>query len=45
MIVAVILVFGLGDMALGLGEFQLAGIGLADVVGVLLNRIIPVNKK
>jgi uracil permease len=31
-IVAVILVFGIGDMALGWGEFQLAGIGLAGIM-------------
>ncbi len=43
-IVAVILVFGLGDMALGIGKFQLAGIGLAGVIGVLLNIIIPNSK-
>ena len=40
-IVAIILVFGLGDMALGYGKFQLAGIGLAGIVGVILNIIIP----
>jgi uracil permease len=43
-IVAVILVFGIGDMALGWGEFQLAGIGLAGIVGVLLNKFLPDNK-
>ncbi len=43
-IVAVILVFGIGDMALGFGKFQLAGIGLAGVVGVVLNMIIPDKK-
>jgi uracil permease len=42
-IVAVILVFGIGDMALGWGEFQLAGIGLAGIVGVLLNKFLPNN--
>lgn len=40
-IVAVILVFGIGDMLLGYGEFQLSGIGLAGIVGVLLNRLLP----
>ncbi len=40
-IVAIILVFGLGDMALGYGKFQLAEIGLAGIVGVFLNIIIP----
>ena len=43
-IVAVILVFGIGDMSLGYGNFQLAGIGLAGIVGVLLNILLP-NKK
>jgi len=40
-IVAIILVFGIGDMVLGWGEFQLAGIGLAGIIGVLLNRLLP----
>jgi uracil permease len=43
-IVAVILVFGIGDMSLGYGNFQLAGIGLAGIVGVLLNIILPKSK-
>lgn len=43
-IVAIILVFGIGDMALGGGEFRLAGIGLAGIVGVLLNKILPDKK-
>ncbi len=40
-IVAVILVFGIGDMSLGYGNFQLAGIGLSGIVGVLLNILLP----
>ena len=40
-VVAVILVFGIGDMLLGYGEFQLSGIGLAGIAGVLLNRLLP----
>lgn len=40
-IVAVILIFGIGDMSLGYGEFQLAGIGLAGITGVLLNILLP----
>jgi uracil permease len=39
-IVAVILVFGIGGMSL----FTLGGIGLAGIVGVLLNLVLP-NKK
>lgn len=44
-IVAVILVFGIGDMSLGYGSFQLAGIGLAGITGVLLNIILPKPNK
>lgn len=44
-IVSVILVFGIGDMLLGWGEFQLTGIGLAGIVGVLLNRLLPNQKQ
>ena len=40
-IVAVVLVFGIGDMSLGYGSFQLAGIGLAGIIGVLLNILLP----
>lgn len=40
-IVAVILVFGIGDMVLGYGDFKLAGIGLAGIIGVLLNILLP----
>ncbi|MBI9071004.1 MAG: uracil-xanthine permease [Melioribacteraceae bacterium] len=40
-IVAVILVFGIGDMSLGYGDFKLAGIGLAGITGVILNIVLP----
>ena len=40
-IMAVILVFGVGGMAFHLGEFTVAGIGLAGVVGVVLNLVLP----
>lgn len=43
-IIAIILVFGIGDMAFNFGDFNLAGIGLAGIVGVLLNIILPKNK-
>lgn len=43
-IVSIILVFGIGDMVLGYDEFQLAGIGLAGIIGVLLNILLPKNK-
>lgn len=38
---AVILVFGVGGMVVQAGEFSLGGIGLAGVVGVLLNALLP----
>ncbi len=40
-IVSLILVFGIGDMALGYSGFMVRGIGLAAIVGVLLNLILP----
>ncbi len=40
-IVSLILVFGIGDMALGYKGFMVQGIGLSAIVGVLLNLILP----
>ena len=40
-IVAVILVFGIGGMNFDLTVVKLGGIGLAGVIGVLLNLILP----
>ncbi len=40
-IVAVILVLGLGGMSLGGDAVKLEGIGLAGIVGVVLNLILP----
>ena len=40
-IVAVILVFGIGGMSFDLTIVKLGGIGLAGIVGVLLNLILP----
>lgn len=45
-IVAIILVFGVGNMAISFslgdfGEFTLQGIGLAGIVGVILNLVLP----
>jgi uracil permease len=44
-IVALILVFGIGGMAFSVNEYTLKGIGLAGIAGVLLNLILPGNKK
>ncbi len=43
-IVALIVIFGTGGMALPIGEFKLAGIGLAGVLGVFLNLVLPGRK-
>ncbi|AEY01030.1 uracil-xanthine permease [Oceanimonas sp. GK1] len=40
-IVAVILVFGIGGMAFGIGDFSLQGISLCGIVGILLNLVLP----
>jgi uracil permease len=40
-IVAVILVFGIGGMSFDLAVVKLGGIGLAGIIGVLLNLILP----
>lgn len=40
-IIALILVFGIGGMAFDVGEFSLKGIGLAGIVGVVLNLVLP----
>jgi len=40
-IVAVTLVFGIGGMQFGFGEFALKGIGLAAIIAILLNLFLP----
>lgn len=40
-IVAVILIFGIGGMAFGIGGFSLQGISLCGIVGIVLNLILP----
>jgi uracil permease len=43
-IVALILVCGIGGMAVSFGKFTLGGIGLAGILGVVLNLVLPNNK-
>ncbi|GFM33140.1 uracil-xanthine permease family protein [Desulfovibrio subterraneus] len=43
-IVAIILVFGIGGMAFHAGEFTIKGIGLAGIIGVVLNLVLPKSK-
>ena len=40
-IVSIILTVRIGGAQLGYGNFSLAGIGLASVVGVVLNLVVP----
>lgn len=40
-IVAVTLVFGIGGMAFGVGDFSLQGVSLCGIVAILLNQILP----
>ncbi len=40
-IVSVTLVFGIGGMAFGIGEFSLQGVSLCGIVAILLNLILP----
>jgi len=41
---AVILVVGIGGLQIGYGHFQLSGIGLAGVIGIILNLILKKEK-
>ncbi|SIO30014.1 uracil permease [Halodesulfovibrio marinisediminis DSM 17456] len=43
-IIAVILVFGVGGMAFHAGAFSLKGIGLAGIIGIILNLILPKHR-
>lgn len=43
-IISVIVVFGMGGMAFQTGEFVLKGIGLAAIIGIVLNMILPDRK-
>ncbi|MBR9727106.1 uracil-xanthine permease family protein [Shewanella intestini] len=43
-IVGVTLVFGIGGMAFGIGEFSLTGISLCGIVAILLNAVLPAAK-
>jgi uracil permease len=44
-IVSVILTIGIGGAVIEYGHFSLAGIGLASVVGIILNLILPNKSK
>ncbi len=44
-IVALILMFGIGGMCFSAGEFAIEGIGLAGITGVILNLVLPGRNK
>ena len=41
LIIALVLVFGIGGVTFSAGAFTLKGVGLATIVGVILNLILP----
>ena len=43
-IIALVLVFGIGGMQFGIGEFTLKGIGLSAITAILLNIVLPRSK-
>ena len=43
-IVSIILTIGIGGAVISFGKFSLAGIGLASIVGVVLNLVLPDKK-
>jgi len=43
-VVSVVLVIGIGNLVLSVGPITLGGIGLAGIVGVFLNFILPESK-
>lgn len=44
-IISLVLVFGLGGMHFGFGDFNLKGIGLSAILAILLNIILPRNEQ
>lgn len=44
-IASLILTIGIGGAVIDFGTFSLAGIGLASIVGVILNLVLPHDKK
>jgi len=44
-IVSIILTIGIGGAQISYGNFSLAGIGLASVIGVILNLLLPKQKE
>ena len=43
-IISMIMVLGIGGAEIPIGDFTLVGVGLAGVLGVLLNLVLPREK-
>lgn len=43
-IVAMVIIFGIGGISVNIGDFHLGGIGLAAIIGVILNLVLPGKK-
>ncbi len=43
-IASIILVFGIGDLSFTFGSISFGGIGLAGIIGILLNIVLPVKE-
>ncbi|MCP3867661.1 MAG: uracil-xanthine permease [Gammaproteobacteria bacterium] len=43
-IISLVLVFGIGGMQFGIGEFTLKGIGLSAITAIVLNIVLPRSK-
>ncbi len=43
-IISMIMVLGIGGAEIPIGDFALVGVGLAGVLGVLLNLVLPREK-
>ncbi len=44
-IVAMVIIFGIGGISIDIGDFHLSGIGLSALIGVLFNLILPGKKQ
>lgn len=44
-IVAMVIIFGIGGISIDIGDFHLSGIGLSALIGVILNLILPGKKQ
>jgi len=41
LVIATIMIFGLGGASISFGNIELGGVGLSAIIGLILNRILP----